>query len=73
MQFNQDSFNEETQFNQNIFDASYDVLSQAGCPDDLNLAVSTILGNDDATLPQLGRSDEENDLVLEATRYLIQE
>jgi hypothetical protein len=60
----------ETMKNPQLYEASLEVLTTAGCPQDLAQKVSEIVANDGSNEPNLGRTQEEQNTVNAAVRYL---
>ncbi|WYL93412.1 MAG: hypothetical protein HEQ35_05655 [Gloeotrichia echinulata IR180] len=49
--------------NQSLYEASLKILTKGGVPEELSQQVSKIVANDEAGLPNLGRSPEDQQAV----------
>ena len=56
--------------NQGLHDATVQALTDRGCPTDLAKSAATVVANDDATKPDLGRTKEDQKVIQEALPYL---
>jgi len=63
---------DDTKFNQGLYDASLGALKDNGVPEDVAQAASKVVASDDANLPNLGRSSEDQLVVNEAMTYYHQ-
>ena len=56
-------------FNQGLHDSLLEALKENGVPEDVAQAASKVVANDDALLPNLGRTPEDQSIVNEAMIY----
>ena len=60
-------------FNQNLYDASLQVLTDNGVPSELAEKASQIVASDDPTKSDLGRSDSDRETIKEVVEALKKE
>mgnify|MGYP005854305933 CR=1 FL=1 len=53
-------------FNQSLYAASLEALTENGVPVEIAAAASKVVARDDAKLPNLGRSEQDQQVVNEA-------
>lgn len=56
--------------NQGLHDATVQALTNKGCPTDLAESAAKIVANDDATKPDLGRTQQDQEVIKSALPYL---
>ncbi|MBD2458354.1 hypothetical protein H6G80_30340 [Nostoc sp. FACHB-87] len=56
--------------NQGLHDATVQALTDRGCPTDLANSAAKIVANDDATKPDLGRTQQDQEVIKSALPYL---
>jgi hypothetical protein len=56
--------------NDNLFTAAINALTNNGCPTELAQLAASIVANDDPYLPDLGRTPQEQQIILEVLPYL---
>ena len=57
------------EFNENLYKASLKALTEAGVPIEIAVPASAVVAKDQAGLPNLGRTPQDQEDVLEAMRY----
>ncbi|WP_414546083.1 hypothetical protein [Nostoc sp. CCY0012] len=55
--------------NENLYQASLKALTEAGVPEEVATKASQVVANDDAKLPKLGRTAEDQQAVDEALKH----
>ncbi|HIK04586.1 MAG TPA: hypothetical protein IGS40_07725 [Trichormus sp. M33_DOE_039] len=58
--------------NERIYKVSLDVLTSNGVPQELAVKASVVVANDDPTKPNLGRTDEDQEIAREALSYMTE-
>ncbi|WP_066423320.1 hypothetical protein [Anabaena sp. 4-3] len=56
--------------NDNLFFAAFGELIERGCPAELAGEAATVVANDDPTLPNLGRTPQDQSVIQQALPYL---
>lgn len=58
-----------TKFNENLYNSSLKALTEANVPIEIAVAASKVVAKDEAGLPDLGRTAQDQQDVQEAMRY----
>jgi len=56
--------------NENLFTAALNALTNSGCPTELAQLAASIVANDDPSLPNLGRTPLQQQIIQETLPYL---
>ena len=57
-------------FNPNLYGATLRACEESGVPEDLTYKAAVIIATDEASKPNLGRTDEDQEIIKQVLPYL---